>query len=532
MGSKTAGRSDRNSNLELLRIFCIIAIIADHFTNQSGVLSFASLQESFFYSVLFSLGRVSCSVFVIISAWFLADRPFKARRIFHTWITVVMYAVPVTLAAKYVFHTGVNKENLYGTLFPVEESPLWFAGYYIVLLAMSPFLNMLLKKLKKTSMETALFFPFVFIVLYSTITRRRGEMFKSDMWVFLFLYLLTGYFKKNAVSFGRKKSLAVFLIVEGLLCSVRALTSHYGYLNLTLFSELGQYTEFYRGNIQTLPNLLLAYSLFFLFKDLKIRRSRLINTLAGASLGVYCIHQVPCFYSYMWENIFLSKKYAGQGIRTEAYTILVILIVWLGGTVIELTRMKLTDRLIESGKWYENLCLAVDQAVNSMEENQKTAPENCLRKLKRAGILLSVLYFLSGRLLLAPRSWYLPLSADSPLVTQMELALEADVHYNDGSVQGTVTVRNKKAKIEKASKGKYPVRVGVSLVDADGEMVNQNYLRLDIKNVIGEQEEIEIPVQLDGLEEHLKSGGGIRFAVLQEAVGWREDTSVFYWFED
>ena len=532
MRSETAGRSDRSSNLELLRILCVIAIIADHFTNQSGVLSFASLQESFFYPVLFSLGRVSCSVFVIISAWFLTDRPFRVRRIFHTWITVIMYAVPVTLAAKYVFSVAVNKETLYGTLFPVEESPLWFAGYYIVLLALSPLLNILIRKLKKTSMETALFFPFVFIVLYSTITRRRGEMFKSDMWVFLFLYLLTGYLKKNGISFGRRKSLAVFLTVEGLLCSVRALTSHYGYLNLTLFSELGQYAEFYRGNIQTLPNLLLAYSLFFLFKDLKIRSSRLINTLAGASLGVYCIHQVPCFYSYMWENIFLSKKYAGQGVRTEVYTVLVILLVWLGGTAVELTRMKLADFMIESRKWYETLCLAVDQAVSSTEESRETVPESSLRKLKRAGILLAVLYFLSGRLLLAPRSWYLPLSADSPLAAQMELALEADVHYEDGSVQGIVTVRNKKAKIEKASKGKYPIHIGVSLVDADGEMVNQDYLRLNIKNTIQEKEAIEIPVQLDGLEEHLKSGGGIRFAVLQEAVGWREDTSVFYWFGD
>lgn len=523
---------NRSSNLELLRILCIVAIIAGHFVGQSGVLSSATLQESFFYSVLLSLPRVSCSVFVIISAWFLVDSPFKVKRIFRTWLTVIMYTVPFVLAARFIFHIAVGKEMLYQMLFPIEESPLWFAGYYIVLVAVSPLLNILLRQLKKTSLETALYVPFIFIVLYSTAAFWAGAVFTSDLWIMIYLYLLTGYFKKYSVTFGRKKCLAVFLFAEILLCSVKALTSFYAGLNLPFFEKLAKYAEYYRGNLQTLPNIVMAYTLFFLFRDLKMRRSRLINTLAGASLGVYCMHQIPVFYDYMWKNIFQSKKYAGQGVRTQIYTIAVILVVWLGGTAVELFRKKLAGILVESRGWYKNLCSVIDQIVNSQEQDRDIS-EDYLRKIKRAGVLLFISYFLAVKLLTSFYAWSQSLSANDPLEnSQMALVLEADVHYNDGSVQGTVTVRNEGNRIMDLSSGTYPVRIGVSLVDADGKITDREFHRLEIADDIKEGEEVRIPVRIDGMEEYRETGGGLRFAIVQEKVSWREDTAVFYWFED
>lgn len=534
MNDKTAGRMNRSSNLELLRIFCIIAIIADHFTSQSGVVSFATLQESFFYSTIVSLSRVSCSVFVIISAWFLVDKPFRIRRIFHTWFTVIMYSVPITLAARFVFHISVSKEAFRQAFFPVEESPLWFAGYYIVLVAMSPLLNILIRQVSKISMEIALYVPFVFIVLYSTIACWTGGVFTSDLWVMIFLYLLTGYLKKYSVSFGRRKCLISFLIVETLVCSIKALTSFYAGLNLPLFDILKKYMVFYRGYFQTLPNLIIAYSLFFLFKDLKIRNSKLINMLASASLGVYCLHQVPVFYKYSWSHIFLAEKYSGRGVKTQIYTILVIFIIWLVGTLIELIRNQISNVLIESRHWYGNLCCTIDQFVNLSEQKQEAVSKEKLRRFKRTGIFLFILYFLVVKILTVVFDLFPLLSANVPLEdSQMRLELAVDVHYKDGSVQGIVTVKNNGDAITDISDGAYPIRLGVSLVDENRELTELDYLHLDMgDNFIGEQEEIAIPVQFDGLEEYQEMGGGIRFAIVQEKVKWREDTAEFYWFEN
>ena len=61
-------KSIRNSNLELLRILCILAIIGDHFTGQSGIVEWGGIGTNFFYCAVTSMSRVACSVFVIISA--------------------------------------------------------------------------------------------------------------------------------------------------------------------------------------------------------------------------------------------------------------------------------------------------------------------------------------------------------------------------------------------------------------------------------------------------------------------------------
>ena len=74
------GSTVRSSNLELLRIFCILAIISDHFVGQSGVVEGTTLGLRFFYCALNSLSRVGASVFIIISAWFSVDKPFRMKK--------------------------------------------------------------------------------------------------------------------------------------------------------------------------------------------------------------------------------------------------------------------------------------------------------------------------------------------------------------------------------------------------------------------------------------------------------------------
>ena len=112
-------KKERSSNLELLRIFCILAIISDHFVQQSGIAAEGDINV--FYCVMTSLSRVSCSVFIIISAWFLIDMPFRFKRVLHTWLTVIMFTVPIML---YCMHIGLaTKANLYYAFLPIEGSP-------------------------------------------------------------------------------------------------------------------------------------------------------------------------------------------------------------------------------------------------------------------------------------------------------------------------------------------------------------------------------------------------------------------------
>ena len=188
-----AGKKPRQSNLELLRIICIIAIIAEHFLGQNNIPEHTNVFMSGFYVVLNSLSRVGCSVFIIISAWFSVDLPFRSKKFVHIWLTVAMFSLPFLLwqLPRSVF----KAEQLQSMFYPVEGTPLWFAGYYLVLMCLSPLLNLLLQKGSRRLAEYVLFFFGAGMTLYSTVTAELG-FFSSEIWPLVFMYILTGYRKK------------------------------------------------------------------------------------------------------------------------------------------------------------------------------------------------------------------------------------------------------------------------------------------------------------------------------------------------
>lgn len=103
---------------------------------------------------------------------------------------------------------------------------------------------------------------------------------------------------------------------------------------------------------------MMAYCLFFGFYGLKIRSSKIINFFAGKTLGVYCFHQVPMWYMYLWTNIFHAEKYAQllHGYKRMFYVIISILLVWMLGVALETLRQKIAELLVEKREYYNKLC--------------------------------------------------------------------------------------------------------------------------------------------------------------------------------
>lgn len=71
------GKTTRSSNLELLRILCMLLIIGDHLTGQSGIADYTTLLSSFAFCLIGCGSRIACSVFVLIGGWFLCEQPYK-----------------------------------------------------------------------------------------------------------------------------------------------------------------------------------------------------------------------------------------------------------------------------------------------------------------------------------------------------------------------------------------------------------------------------------------------------------------------
>ena len=81
----------------------------------------------------------------------------------------------------------------------------------------------------------------------------------------------------------------------------------------------------YLSRRRPLLRWLAALALFHFFKNLDLGSNRFINGLAGTTLGVYILHQVPVLRDFLWNGIFHAQAHHGSA----AYTLLVIVLTFV-----------------------------------------------------------------------------------------------------------------------------------------------------------------------------------------------------------
>ena len=131
------GKTTRSSNLELLRILCMLLIIGDHITGQGGIADYSTLPSSFAFCLIGCGSRIACSVFILIGGWFLCEQPYKTRRPLSLWLSLWLYTVPVTLLCK-LTGMDVSFGALRWAAFPASTRQLWFISDYLLLLLCVP----------------------------------------------------------------------------------------------------------------------------------------------------------------------------------------------------------------------------------------------------------------------------------------------------------------------------------------------------------------------------------------------------------
>ena len=113
-----------------------------------------------------------------------------------------------------------------------------------------------------------------------------------------------------------------------------------------------QYMAYYRTALGALPNLLAALALVYLFKGLDLGCVRWVNALAGTTLGVYILHQVPAFRGFLWNGLLQAEAHHGS----VGYTLLAIWAVFLGCAAVDALRTALVMRPLENTRLFKALC--------------------------------------------------------------------------------------------------------------------------------------------------------------------------------
>lgn len=346
------GKTQRSSNLELLRILCMLLIIGDHLTGQGGIADYTTLPSSFAFCLIGCGSRIACSVFILIGGWFLCEQPYKTRRPLSLWLSLWFYTVPVTLLCR-LAGLDVSFGALRWAAFPASTRQLWFISDYLLLLLCVPLLNRVLRGLPRTAHRGLLAVLAVPMILYPTLFGENGIV-SDTAWMFLYEYLLAAYLRRypeNRLARllqNRAAALALGLGLPLVNTAIRAVLETRGLTDGKAF----QYVAYYRTALGALPNLLAALALFYLFKNLDLGCVRWVNALSGTTLGVYILHQVPAFRNFLWNGLLQAQAHHGSVV----YTLFAIFAVLFGCAAVDAVRTRLVMRPLENTKLFTALC--------------------------------------------------------------------------------------------------------------------------------------------------------------------------------
>ena len=348
----------RESNIELLRILCIMGIIVLHFNSPSISGGFSSVEAYSANSVILhfleSLFVGGVDIFIIISGYFmchknkvLLDKPIMLL------VQVIVYRVGISLAS-FVILGGSIKSVLISFL-PVN----YFVILYIALYLVAPFVNKVLAEMPELIMKR---FIILLVVLFSVWTTFSAIMVNvtgesldglSTIGVsgnqdgytivtFVMLYLIGAYLRCNDKSLSR---MTCVVIVIACVC-VLTVWSYIGFVKGVKVSAF---------NYDNPVVIALSICIFLFFKSINIPYSKVINGLAKGVFGVFLLHIL--FMSYIDASRFTSKN---PFILLGAIVIIVIAVFvvcwvvdWLYRLVYKYTIGRLVENYIKKEIGYE-----------------------------------------------------------------------------------------------------------------------------------------------------------------------------------
>lgn len=334
---------NRNTSIELLRIISMIMIMFHHFAyhgNFEWNFNEVTLPHLWYDFILMG-GKVGVDIFVLISGYFLienTEKLFQPKKLLKFWGQVVFYSIMTYLLSVMLRLNAFEIKQLIKVCLPITYPGWWFASTYFMLYLIHPFLNKLLHGLSKTEYQ---YLILMMVLCWSIIPTATTQLFESNslLW-FVTLYGIAGYV--NLYGGNQKlQSKHYFSLYFMVLIITYTVSTTFLFLGTKKEEWSTHAIDFFE--IERLPILLMAITLFMGFVTLKMNYHKWINMIASATFGVYLIHDSSYIRYYLWTNIFKINQYQDSTFLI-LYSILVVLILYVSCTMIDLIRKKLVEK--------------------------------------------------------------------------------------------------------------------------------------------------------------------------------------------
>lgn len=329
----------RKSNIELLRIIATVMITLNHIPISDNALTANYLVQRFF----FLGGQTGVNLYVIIGAWFLVEKRFKAERVVRLIAQTIFYillldVVTLFLGTKFTF-----------ALF-IKSFKNWFCFGYLAMLLLTPLFYKLKRDQKKViviagaAVSVCMTVAGFIIPEFFLVKLFMKGLFIGPVW-FSYVFILISYLKTSEKSIRVKRPNSLVVFATGyLIMYIVLLVTH----NSTIREVHSPFT------------LICALALFFWFLHTDIEYKPIINNLASYTFGVCLLQIHQILRNYIWISLFHFPSVSESTILFIPLSLLSVCMIFLFTVIMDTLRKKFEDlKPVKSLRDY--ICRIIDR---------------------------------------------------------------------------------------------------------------------------------------------------------------------------
>lgn len=298
-----SGGAERSSSIELFRIITMILIVAHHYVVNSGLSSIIAenplCARSIFLLLFGAWGKIGINCFVMITGYFMCKSHITARKFLKLLFEIEFYRIIIWFI---FFVTGYEAFSFSGfvkMILPVREIASNFSGCYIVFYLTIPFLNCLLRHIKeKQHLLLILLCVFTYVLVGSVPVFSVSMNYVS--W-FIVLYFIASYFRLYPKKIFESVKIWAWAAIGAMVICIASV------ICMTLigvkFGISTGYSYYWVNDSNKILALAAGICTFMFFKNLKLKYSKIINTIAASTFGVLLIHaNSDTMRQWLWKD--------------------------------------------------------------------------------------------------------------------------------------------------------------------------------------------------------------------------------------
>lgn len=339
---------ERSSNYELMRIISMIMIVTGHLITHGNMLNnCTNMAIKRILEFIFDTLVIHVNSFILLTGYFQSTNKFKQSKLWSLINSSLFYRAGIMLGLFLLFNVSFDKATIIRKLFILNLDEYWFIKLYIFIYILSPFLNILISKLKQKQYNYLLIIMFT---LFSVLPYLTGcKAFDNNgytLYNFIFLYLIGAYIRKYPI-----KQWYIFNKIPDNLYKILLYLSFIFIIIINFSIEqttniMRTYSPVYNEIFGGVYNMTRAYSnpfviiqtviYFSIFGTLNIK-SNFINKLSKLTMGVYLIHD-NSMIRYNIYKVFKITPSIQNSYQVLLYLIIVTVIIYVVCSIVEYIR--------------------------------------------------------------------------------------------------------------------------------------------------------------------------------------------------